>query len=137
MQVYWAYMATDSVGEAVWSLSQALGCKPENVGFLDLCSGEYWCRTVDEHVATIRQWAEEKGRAGEDIEVIIWNDLKPDFEKKARRELTPENMVAYLKGLRPEFKEAARQYLERIPPRIETPVLSAVRDAWKDIFSQT
>lgn len=136
-QVYWAYMGTDSVGEAVWFLAQAAECKPENVGFLDLCSGEYWCRTVDEHLETLRRWAEEKGRAGDAIEVIIWNDLKPDFEKKARRELTPENVVAYLRGLRPEFREAARLYLAKVPPRIDTPVLAAVRASWNDIFSRT
>ncbi len=135
LQVFWSYMDTDSVGEAVWSLSQAVGCKPENVGFLDLVSGEYWCRTVDEHVDDIRAWALRKKGEGEGIEVVVWNDLKPDFEKKARRELTPENVVSYMRNLRPETKEQARHYLESLPPGIETPVLAAVRDDWSNLFS--
>ncbi len=134
VQVYWAYMATDSMGEAVWSLSQREDCKPENVGFLDLESGEYWCRTVDEHLGDIRSWAREMNGRGESIAVVVWNDLKPDFEKRARRDLAPENVVAYIKGLRPEIKERARLYLEKVPPRIDTPILAAVRDAWEDIW---
>lgn len=133
-RVYWTYLETEIVSEAVWNLSRRGACKPENIGFLDLESGECWCRAVDEHLEDIRAWALEKNREGENIEVVVWNDLKPDFEKKTRRELTPENVVSYLKGLRPEIRERARRYLENIPPRIETPILSAVRDAWSDIF---
>lgn len=133
-RVYWAYVGTDSVGEAVWSLSRREECKPENIGFLDLSSGEYWCRTVDEHIPDIRSWARDKNQDGHRIEVVIWNDLRPDFEKRARRELNPENVVAYLRGLRPEIKEKARDYLEKIPPRIITPILTAVREAWGVIW---
>lgn len=132
--VFWAYLEAEKVSQAVWLLSQRLGCQPENVGFLDLESGEFWCRTVDEHVETIRRWAEEKNQAGEDIRVIIWSDLKPDFEKRARRELTPENVIAYLKGLRPEVKDKAREYIRNIPTRIRTPILDAVRAAEKEIW---
>lgn len=134
-QVYWTYLGTESVGEAVWSLSQREGCKPENVGFLDLKSGEYWCRAVDECVEDIRAWALRKNREGENIEVVVWNDLKPDFEKKARLELTPENVVAYMKGMRPEMKERARRYLENLPPRIKTPILDAVRGSAEGIWN--
>lgn len=132
--VFWAYLDTEKVSQAVWLLSQRLGCQPENVGFLDLESGEFWCRTVDEHVETVRRWAEKKNQAGEDIGVVIWNDLKPDFERRARRELTPESVIAYLKGLQPAVKERARDYIEKIPARIRTPILDAVRMAEKEIW---
>jgi len=134
VRVLWAYLEADKVSRAVWLLSQRLGCQPENVGFLDLESGEFWCRTVDEHVETIRRWAGEKNEAGEDIRVVIWNDLKPDFERRARRELTPENVIAYLKGLRPGVKEKARDYISGIPEGIRTPVLDAVRAAERELW---
>ena len=135
IRVLWAYMGTDTVGEAVWSLSQAEGSKPENVGFLDLATGEHWCRTVDERLPDIRAWAEEKNAGGEHIDVVIWNDLKPNFEKKARRELSVESVVSYLKDLRPESKVHAREYLERLPDRIRTPVIDAVRERREEIWS--
>jgi len=134
VRVLWAYMGTETVGEAVWSLSQAEGSKPENVGFLDLTTGEHWCRTVDEHLPDIRAWAEGKNAAGERIEVVIWSDLKPNFERKARRDLSAENVIAYLKNLRPEFKDHARQYLENIPQHIDTAIVGAIRGAWKEIW---
>ncbi|NPV60376.1 MAG: hypothetical protein HPY75_12070 [Actinobacteria bacterium] len=134
VRVLWAYMGTETVGEAVWNLSQAEGSKPENVGFVDLTTGEYWCRTVDERVPDIRAWAEEKNAAGERIDVVIWNDLKPNFEKKARRELNAENVVAYLKSLKPEFKERAREYLEMLPERARTSLAAAVRERWDEIW---
>lgn len=127
VRVYWSLMGTDSVGEAVWSLAQRAECKPENVGFLDLVTGEHWCRTVDECLPDIRRWAEAKNREGTAIRVVIWNDLRPDFERRARRELTAENVIAYLKGLRPEAREKAREYIQKTPPGIHTPILDAVR----------
>lgn len=130
VRVYWSVMGTDSVGEAVWSLAQRAECKPENVGFLDLGTGEHWCRTVDECLSDIRRWAEEKNKGGQEIQVVIWNDLRPDFERRARRDLTAENVLAYLEELRPDIKERAREYLEKVPQRIVTPILSAVRTAW-------
>lgn len=134
LRVFWSIMGTDSVGEAVWSLAQRAGCKPENVGFLDLGTGEHWCRTVDECLPDILHWAEEKNRAGREIQVVIWNDLRPDFERRTRRELNVENVLAYLQGLRPEVKERAREYLEKVPPRTTTPILAAVREAWERLF---
>lgn len=133
LQVFWSYMGTDSVGEAVWSLSQREECRPENVGFLDLASGEHWCRAADEYLPVIRDWALEKNRQGQGMEVVIWNDLKPDFEKRTRRELNAENVLAYLRGLRPDIRERALEYLEKVPPRINTPILSAVRKAWGEL----
>ncbi len=127
VRVFWSLMGTDSVGEAVWSLAQRAECKPENVGFLDLETGEHWCRTVDECLPDIKRWAEERNREGHGIQVVIWNDLRPDFEKRTRRELTPENAVAYLRGLRPEARAKAADYLRKVPPSIRTPVLDAVR----------
>jgi len=134
VQVLWAYMGTDAVGEAVWSLSQREGAKPENVGFLDLDNGEYWCRTVDEHIPTIRDWAREKNQAGEDIGVVIWSDLKPNFEKKARKELSAENVLSFLEGLRPEIKVRAKEYIEKAPGQTQTPIRDAVKNAWDSIW---
>ena len=134
VRTLWAYMGTDAVGEAVWSLSQREGSKPENVGFLDLETGEYWCRTVDEHLPTIREWALVKNGDGENIGVIIWSDLKPNFEKKARKELTAENVISYLKGLHPEMKDRAREYLEIAPEQAQTKIRSAVQSAWDSIW---
>lgn len=127
LPVFWAHMGTERVGEAVWSLSQREGSKPENVGFLDLASGESWCRTVDEHLRTIREWALAKNREGEGIGVVVWSDLKPNFEKKFRRELSAENVLQYLRRLRPEHREKALKYLEKTPPQLRTSLWEALR----------
>ncbi len=127
VRVLWAYLGTETVGEAVWNLSQAEGSKPENVGFLDLATGEHWCRTVDEHLADIHAWAQGKNASGERIDVVIWNDLKPNFEKKARRGLSAENVIAFLEGLRPELRQTALDYLSKLPGQAETAIIAAIK----------
>jgi hypothetical protein len=134
VRTLWTYMGTDAVGEAVWSLSQREGSKPENVGFLDLETGEYWCRTVDEHLPTISDWALGKNEGGENIGTVIWSDLKPNFEKKTRKELSADNVISYLKGLRPEMKDRAREYLEKAPAQAQTEITAAIRTAWDSIW---
>ncbi len=134
VRTMWAYMGTDGVGEAVWSLAQCEGARPEEIGFLDLETKEHWCRTVDECLPELRDWARKKNGAGEDIGVIIWSDLKPNFEKKARRELSADNVISYLKGLRPEIKERAREYLEKVPAQSGTKITAAIQDARDSIW---
>lgn len=130
----WAWMGTENVGEAVWSLSQREGARPEEIGFLDLEMGDNWCRAVDEELPTIRDWVKGQGGKGNRITVVIWTDLRPNFEKKARRELNADNAISYLEGLRPELKERAREYIERAPEQVRTEIGTAIHDAWDSIW---
>jgi hypothetical protein len=134
VRTLWAYMGTGGMGEAVWSLSQREGSKPENVGFLDLETGEYWCRTVDEHIGTIRNWVADRNGNGEDIGVVIWSDLKPNFEKKARKELNADNVISYLGSLRPAAKDRAREYLEKTPEQARTKIGATIQTVWDSIW---
>lgn len=134
VRTLWAYMGTDSVGEAVWSLARREGARPEEIGYLDLVTGEHWFRTVDEHLGTVREWAEEKNRRGEKMEFILWSDLKPNFERKARRELNAESVLWYLQRLRPEMRDRAREYLENIPDQVRTPIMEAIELRRTDIW---
>lgn len=130
----WAWMGTDSVGEAVWSLAQREGARPEEVGYLDLECGDHWCRTVDEHLGTIKKWVEDQNSRGNNMNVVIWTDLKPNFEKKARAELNAENTVEYLRRLRPEMKERAREYIEKAPAQVRTPIRETITARWDDLW---
>jgi len=134
VRTFWSYMGTDSVGEAVWSLAHREGAKPEEVGYLDLECGDHWCRTVDEHLGTMKGWVEEQSDNGNEIDVVIWTDLKPNFEKKVRKKLNGENAVEYLKGLRPEMKDRAREYIEKAPEQVQTRIRAAITDGWDSIW---
>jgi hypothetical protein len=127
-------MSTDSVGEAVWSLAHREGAKPEEVGYLDLECGDHWCRTVDEHLGTIKGWVEEQSDNGNEIDVVIWTDLKPNFERKARKELNEGNVIEYLRRLRPEMKDRAREYIVKAPEQVQTRIRAAIIENWYDIW---
>jgi hypothetical protein len=118
----------------VWSLAQREDARPEEIGFVDLETGEHWCRTVDEHLQTIRDWAREKNLRGDGFDFIIWSDLKPNFEKKARKDLNPDNLISYLRGLRPEIKDRAWEYLQKVPGQSRTRITVAVQDARDSIW---
>ena len=134
VRTLWSYMGTDSVGEAVWSLAHREGARPEEVGYLDLEFGDHWCRTVDEHLETIREWVKEQGDNDNNIDVVVWTDLKPNFEKKAREELNEESAIDYLMRLRPEMKDRAREYIEKAPEQVQTRIRAAIIDSWDDIW---
>jgi hypothetical protein len=124
--VFWAVMGTSNVGEAVWNLSSRHGIRPEDVGYLDLEEGDFWCRTVDEYAGTLKRWAEELKAGGGEVDVIIWNDTRPNFEKKLHRPLSLENALWFLRRLTPEKRERAWNYLDNIPERTRTSLCAAL-----------
>ena len=69
--------------------------------------------------AVIQKWMENT-----DFDAAIWTALKSNFYEKRKKQFTVENATEYLKSLsdREEGDDDAREYIEKAPPEICTPL---------------
>jgi hypothetical protein len=72
----------------------------------------------------IKMWAENKG-----IDAVVWTALKSNFRSHVGSPFTVDNAKAYLKGLTPEGKVRAAEYMWRAPNFVDTPLRRAVQIA--------
>jgi len=110
----WALSSFDSVETSVADLASRERIKPDKVlhgigvwgpGTLDLRGAEL----------EIAQWA-----ARLNLDAVVWTNLKPRFADQQR---TPdvEEVVTYIRGLSPEHRASAEQYVRFTPRQIDTP----------------
>ncbi|MEJ5187397.1 MAG: hypothetical protein WHT46_10005, partial [Candidatus Geothermincolales bacterium] len=111
-----------SAAEAVWALARVYGAQPEDIGYIDLQGGGSWCRTVDEKVPEIRSWTESLPANIGHPDMVIWNDLRPNFSRKTRMEPTAENLLRFALRLPEERRSRLIAYLRSMPEGIDTPL---------------
>gem|GEM_PF-5769584 len=66
--------------------------------------------------------------------MAIWTGLTPKIFKPSSQRVSLENQVVnFLRSLDPAYERAAREYVEKAPASIDTPVRQAIQDelGWK------
>jgi len=75
------------------------------------------CKTIPSVLENIRNWAIEK-----EIDSVIWTDLSSNFEEKTKKPFNTDNVIKYLQELPVHKKQIAREYIEKVPLQIMTPI---------------
>lgn len=75
---------------------------------------------------TILSWARSKK-----FDAVVWTALKSNFKEKTEQAFSVETAIKYLKGLKPEAKVKAAEYVWMAPSFIKTSLRSALeKDPW-------
>ena len=109
-----------SLAEAIEDLRAREGTSTENIGFVT-SAGEAQCRTYPAMKGELVEWLKQQ-----DLDAVIWTDLPSNFEEKRLLPFSTENAVAYLSSLPPEVAEVAREYIQRAPDEVDSPVRRAL-----------
>ncbi len=112
----------ETLEEAIDDLRRRERTEINNVGFVDLQNHRRRCR-VSKVGDFIHGWAATKG-----FGAVVWTDLSPNFLKRTGRPFSTDRAVSYLSGLPEEAKSRAREYLERAPEDVETPLRFRLRE---------
>lgn len=124
LRVLWARFAVTTLDEAIAALAEREGVKEKNIRY----SIGYWSpnrASTFEFPSSIGEWAQAK-----DLNAVVWTALRPYFQDEW---ITPtrEQIVSHLKGLTGEAADSAREYIERAPDQIQTPIRAAVEKELK------
>ncbi len=72
------------------------------------------------------EWAEARR-----LDAVVWTALESNFEKEVKRPFSVDAALAYLKGLSPEAKVRAAEYVWRAPVFVRTALRTALeREPW-------
>ena len=96
----------------------------KNIGVIDLNADTSHTRQDAVLVERIRSWA----RINE-YDAVIWTDLPPKFEIDGEAvPFSVDAAVAYLQGLSGETAKKAREYIQKAPREVETPLRRKLRE---------
>ncbi len=108
--VLWSVLSCSEVNEAVLALRVREGIpesRADGIGIF--IRGE--SRTGD-----LAEWAYER-----QLDAVIWTALPPRLRGSEGLVPTSRDAIAYLQSLDGEKSEHAREYIQRVPPQIDTP----------------
>jgi hypothetical protein len=70
---------------------------------------------------TVASWA-----TTEELDAVVWTDLKPNFSEKCGRVFSEQNAIAHLSALDSKAKSAAAEYVWRAPSFVQTRLRKAI-----------
>lgn len=123
--VAWCFSKRARLEDAVCDLRCREGTTANNISHLNAVSPENRPNSgPDENC--IYEWSRQKG-----LDAVVWTALESNFNKKTGKPFSVDNAVAYLKGLPPEGKSKAAEYVWRAPAFVKTPLrLALQKEPW-------
>jgi hypothetical protein len=107
------------IAEAIEDLRKREHTTVSNIGSL-LRNGQVNCRDRESQEA-IFAWS-----LNEQMDAVVWTDLRSNFADKASRPFSVTSALAYLRALDPEYRADALRYIQRAPSFVQTPLRNAV-----------
>jgi hypothetical protein len=101
---------------------------PKRIGYVDAREDRHRTRLYPDMVEPVKEWAR-----AHNVDAVIWTDLPSNFEDHTGRKFSVDAAVDYLAELPKELIDQAREYLDRAPAEIETPLRAKLReDGWPE-----
>ncbi len=122
--VCWALAAWAPIPAVVENLRAAERTVPGHIGSLPP-QGSLATpldRVVEQAITT---W-----QTAQNLDAVVWNNLPANFTARTGHPLTPEAIVAYLRGLPGPERRRAEAYVRRVPAAIQTPNRAAIMEAF-------
>ena len=105
----------------------------QRIGFVDLGSGAQRSNVYPDLSGKLRHWAKERGFAS-----VVWTDLPSNFSESGRTQFSVEAASNYLRGLDADGAQKAREYIERAPENVSTPLRRHVKNSkWWSTYGAT
>lgn len=114
VETLYAFSRRSDPGDAVCDLRSREGTNLQNIGLVDLKSGEQ--RSRDPEVAKIiKEWARQRS-----IQVVVWTDLESNFCREKSIGFSFDTALDHLKGLSADGVREAVKYIVRTPQEVST-----------------
>ncbi len=121
VQTLWAKASCSNLNEAIKSLREREGTNAQRIGYVSLASGNSRCRVVEEIEGAIAGWAKKNA-----LDAVIWTDLPSNFCERTQMKFDYENALVYLRSLRGDALERAKEYFINAPPQVRTPLRAVI-----------
>lgn len=114
----WARSRRNDLQAAIDDLMKVEGAKNRKlVGFVDTVENKHRCLASHAMAEPVKAWARDQG-----LDCVVWSELPPNFEKHTGRAFSLEAVVKHLKWLPKALVTQAREYVDRAPACVDTPL---------------
>ena len=116
VQTMWVYSAHTELGQAIENLRQREETSIGRIGFIS--RSQHCSQIISPMIINrIKAWAEEKA-----IDAVIWTDLPSNFKEKTGKDFNEDSVLGYLRSLKGEKLNKAKEYIVNAPGQIDTKV---------------
>ncbi len=126
VRVLWSRSSCASLDEAAEDLAARVGTSADNIGYVSFFSSVFRCNTVLEALGPIHNWGNSRN-----LDAVIWTDLPPNFEDLTRMLFTPDNVITYLRALKDDSFDKAKDYILNAPEQVSTPVRRHIQNVFR------
>ena len=99
---------------------------PKRIGFVDVKENRHRCRVYMDMAEPVKEWAR-----AHDVDCVIWAELPSNFKDHTGRDFDVDTAIKYLADLPKALKDQAREYIDRAPACVETPLRAKLRaEGW-------
>jgi hypothetical protein len=128
VNVRYAIAKSSSLEENIELLRKREGTTLKNIGFVDLVNNTF--KTYNEEIIpNIKNWAKEN-----DIDAVIWTDLKSNYEQKLGKKFKVDESFEYLLSLPKEIQQGAFEYIKKAPKEVKTPLRKYIEKGEYDVY---
>lgn len=118
VKVMYARSRRNDLDAAIVDLMKREGSSnPKRIGFVDTKDDRHRCLLYPKMSGPVKEWAKQVG-----VDCAIWTELPSNFKAHYGRDFTLDNALSYLKELPHGMVEQAREYVNRAPASIDTPL---------------
>ncbi|GAC1361385.1 MAG: hypothetical protein NVSMB32_00300 [Actinomycetota bacterium] len=109
---------------AIQDLLKAEGAtNPKRIGFVDVKENKHRCLTYQAMAEPITEWVR-----AHDVDCAIWAELPANFKNHTGRDFSVDTAIKYLGELPKLLVDQAKEYVNRAPASIETPLRKRLRE---------
>lgn len=120
----WAKSRRNDLDAAITDLMRREGSSnPKRIGFVDTKDDRHRCKVYMKMAQPVKEWARAQG-----IDCVIWAELPSNFRDHTGRPFSVDNAITYLSELPKALKEQAKEYIDRNPTCVETPLRARLRE---------
>ena len=114
----WARSRRNDLNAAIDDLMKAEKARNRKlIGFVDTKDNKHRCLAHMAMAEPVKAWARDQG-----LDCVLWSELPPNFENHTGRPFSPDAAVRYLGELPRLLLEQAREYVDRAPSCVDTPL---------------
>lgn len=114
----WARSRRNDLNAALDDLMKAEGARNRKlVGFVDTKDNKHRCLVHMAMAEPVKEWAREHG-----LDCVVWSELPANFGNHTGRPFSPDAAVRYLGELPRALVAQAREYVDRAPACVDTPL---------------
>lgn len=110
IETHWTISDYSDLEKAIDNLREREGTNKRGIGYVNVLGKDSSSNLSEDLIKNIENWAKNN-----ELDGVIWTDLKSNFEEKSKMNFSLDNAMKYYHSLKGESKKKAIEYIQNAP----------------------